>query len=83
MNPHNDASTILLSKANLNTLWVELLELCVLLKTKYIVRVIVKMPTQEIMVPSGKVESLTKGLFNTGEPVTIRKRQEIRIIVDK
>jgi hypothetical protein len=37
-------------------------------------------PIQETRVPKGKAESLYKGTFRIGEPVTTRIRHEIRII---
>jgi hypothetical protein len=37
-------------------------------------------PIQETRVPKGNAESLYRGTFRIGEPVTIRTRHEIRII---
>jgi hypothetical protein len=40
-------------------------------------------PIQETMVPKGKADSLNKGTFRIGEPVTIKNRHETKIIKER
>lgn len=79
MIPHNAARITILLNANPNILWFELSEPIIFMKARYTEVVNAINPIQEIRVPKGKADSLTTGIVNIGEPVTIRRMQIARI----